>query len=118
MRENRTSGTVRGVPGNRHSYRGDDKTMNIEKDKKPFIPRDKPKSWVIGILSGLCGLLIAGPLMFLGYFLKLKFLRYVGISLFMGCWFTFALMWLLFVLRLLLRKYKKIIDKEWQDQVW
>ncbi len=27
MRENRTSGTVRGVPGNRHSYRGGTKTM-------------------------------------------------------------------------------------------
>ncbi|MDD2272056.1 MAG: hypothetical protein PHP95_02780, partial [Desulfuromonadaceae bacterium] len=34
--------------------------MKIDENMKPFIPRDKPKSWIIGILAGLTGLLIAG----------------------------------------------------------
>ncbi|MDD2274139.1 MAG: hypothetical protein PHP95_05585 [Desulfuromonadaceae bacterium] len=92
--------------------------MKIDENMKPFIPRDKPKSWIIGILAGLTGLLIAGPLLFVGYFFRLQLLQYLGRTLFVVCWLTFALMWLLVIAQSLRGKYKKMSEKEWRDQVW
>jgi len=96
----------------------DKKHMKIDKNKKTFIPRNKPKSWIIGILAGLFGLLVAGPSLFVGYFFRWQLLQYLGKALFVGCWVTFALMWLLFMTRSLRGKYKKMSEKEWQNQVW
>lgn len=92
--------------------------MKIDENMKPFIPRDKPKSWIIGILAGLTGLLIAGTLLFVGYFFRLQLLQYLGRTLFVVSWITFALMWLLFIAQSLRGKYKKMSEKEWRDQVW
>jgi hypothetical protein len=90
----------------------------MDKNKKTFIPRDKPKSWIIAILSGLGGLFIAGPLIFLGYFLEWEFLKYLGMVLFAGFWLDFMLMGLLFMVGSLQGKYKNMSEKDWQDQVW
>ena len=92
--------------------------MKNDNNKKPFIPRDKPKSWIIGILVGLFGLLIAGPSLFVGYYFKWQFLQFFGKTLFVGCWLVFALMWLLFMVKILRGKYKKMSEKDLQDQVW
>ena len=86
--------------------------------KKPFIPRDKPKSWCIGIISGLVGLLVAGPIMFAGAYLNFGFAKFVGMFIFVVCVLVFFLMWLVFMVGLASGKYKLVEDKNWKEQVW
>ncbi len=92
--------------------------MKIDKNKKPFIPRDKPKSWIIAILAGLCGLLIASPLIFMGYFLHWQFMQRFGTFFFIICWVMFALMWCVFMVENFRGKYKSIGEQDWRNQVW
>lgn len=91
--------------------------MSAQK-KQPFIPRDKPKSWVLGVLSGLVGLIVAGPMMFAGGYFDLGLVKGIGITMFVICWLTFATSWLVFVVRMLKGKYRDIQDREWCDQLW
>jgi hypothetical protein len=86
--------------------------------KKPFIPRNKPKSWVIGVLAGLSGLLFAAPVLVVGSYFGFHFLYYIGKFLFLTCWFIFALMWVLGFVQLIRGKYRNIGEKDWEDQVW
>jgi hypothetical protein len=83
-----------------------------------FVPRNKPKSWVLGILSGLIGLLAASPIMFIGAYFEFKFIKSFGMGLFFICWFTFAFSWLIFVIGLLGGKYRNIQEQEWGKQLW
>ena len=65
MRENRTSGTVRGVPGDRHSYRDPDcsntlKDLDLQQSKAPpdsrrgdFAFAQKVGSWWVQLFQGL-----------------------------------------------------------------
>ena len=86
--------------------------------KKPFIPRDKPKSWVIGVLAGLSGLLIAGPILLVASYFRWRLLYYLGAFIFVICWLTFAVMWFVGLAQRLGEKYRQISEKDWRDQVW
>lgn len=86
--------------------------------KRPFVPRNKPKSWCIGIISGMVGLLIAGPIMFAGEYLNVGLVKPFGIFIFVGCILTFFLMWLVFMIGLASGKYGVVEDKDWKEQVW
>lgn len=91
--------------------------MSHDKIKKPFIPRDKPKSWVIAILGSLIGL-GGGLIGFVGAGMKVVPLYYFGVSIFVVCWvITFPTM-LFFVIRNFSGCYKKLEEKNWKEQVW
>jgi hypothetical protein len=92
--------------------------MSEEKIKKPFIPRNKPKSWVIFNLAGLCALLIVAPMMFASVYLKWKFLQFIGMALFICCWATGVAMWFVFFFGMITGKYKAIEERDWHDQLW
>jgi len=83
-----------------------------------FIPRDKPKSWCLGIISAFVGLLIAGPIMFAGAYFKIGEVKVIGTYIFVFCVAFFFLMWLIFIVRLASGKYKIIEDRDWKDQIW
>jgi tellurite resistance protein TehA-like permease len=85
---------------------------------KPFIPRDKPKSWVVFNSAGLSGLFVAAPLIVTGSALSLPWLSAVGYILFVSCALVGFLMWFVFVGGMLRGKYKSISEKSWRDQVW
>jgi len=53
--------------------------VNQNNSTKPFLPRDKPKSWIVFIICGLAGLLIAGPLMFSGIMFEIEALEFLGV---------------------------------------
>ena len=88
------------------------------KEMKSLIPSDKPKSWVLGILSGLVCLLIAGPILIAGMHYEITTIRIIGQLLFVCCWLLFAVAWLVFLLGLANGKYITIEKKEWKDQLW
>ena len=87
-------------------------------NKKPFIPRDKPKSLVIFILSGLSGILITGPIMFIAMYLEIGILKSIGTILFYICWLIAALTFLVFVAGMLTDKYRNIQEQDWNKQLW
>ncbi|MHB1015642.1 MAG: hypothetical protein ACYC2W_10245 [Desulfurivibrionaceae bacterium] len=84
---------------------------------RPFIPRDKPKFWVVGILAGLAGLgfgLLAIGAVWFGFPL-MKSLFIVG---FFACWATCAVSWFGFVLGMFVGRYRGLEEKPWREQVW
>lgn len=92
--------------------------MIKEKIKKPFIPRDKPKSWIIFICGVLIGLLVAGPLAILGSALNFWLLKIIGSVLFFACWAIAAIMFFVGIISRISGNWKKLEDRNWKDQVW
>ena len=89
----------------------------LEKSKKPFIPKDKPKSWVIGILAGLIGMAV-GLVAFLFSWLELRLLVYVCAFIFLCCWVVGAINIILFNFKLFTGKYRDLKSEDWENQVW
>jgi hypothetical protein len=85
---------------------------------KPFIPRDKPKSWVLFICAGLIGLLAFGPVIGLGIYLETNWLRRMGVAGFFVCWCVMAVSGVISVVGGLSGRYRNLEPKDWKDQVW
>jgi uncharacterized membrane protein HdeD (DUF308 family) len=83
----------------------------------PFIPRDKPKSWVLTVLSGLLGLAI-GLLAFAADWAELNVLSALLKALFVLCWIAGAVSWCGFALGMLSGKYKAMQARSWKEQIW
>ena len=92
--------------------------MNQNPSKKPFLPRDKPKSWIVFIICGLAGVLIAGPLAIAGILADIQAIKSIGTMLFWCCWIVAAAMWFVYISRSILGHYKSIEDRDWRQQVW
>lgn len=92
--------------------------MNAPKANKPFIPRDKPKSWIVFICTGLIAVLVAGPIAISGSILEIKSLKMTGVFLFMFCWVTMFVMFVVGMISRIMGKWKNIQEREWKDQVW
>lgn len=84
---------------------------------KPFIPRDKPKSWVIGICTGLIGLAV-GLIGLAFAWLGIRSIQAIATALFIVCWGSFAAAWLVFVFRLISGCYSNLQSKPWGEQIW
>ena len=85
--------------------------------KQAFLPRDKPRSWVVGVCAGLIGMAI-GLLGFFSAWLGIKPVQAIAVFLFVICWLTSAVSWLFFLLRLISGQYRNLEPKEWQQQIW
>jgi len=86
-------------------------------NSRPFIPRKAPRSFVVAVLAGLCGL-GAGGILFLGYYLGSELLVNGGRVLFFLCWLVMMPMMVVFLFKTFLGKYKDIVEKPWNEQVW
>jgi len=83
----------------------------------PFIPKNKPKFWIMGIIAGLAGLgfgLLAFVATLFGFPLLMGFFT-VG---FFACWAMFVVSWFGFVLGMLGGRYHGLTEKPWHEQVW
>jgi len=87
-------------------------------NKIRLIPKDKPKSWVIMLLSCLKGLFVAIPVMLIGYYLKYETLLGVGMFIYAACWLIFAAMWIVYIIGSAKGKYYNVEERDWFDQVW
>jgi hypothetical protein len=92
--------------------------MQTPKSKRPFIPRDKPKSWVIGILAGLCGFFIASPIVLVGHFLAIEILKSFGTILFFTFIIIMMVMLMIFFVDMVSGHHRNIKNRDWKDQVW
>lgn len=84
---------------------------------RPFIPNDKPRSWVIAVCSGLCGLAV-GLVAFVAAFAKLQLLKSLALIAFVSCWVVLALSGLSFLVGLLSGRYRRVEARPWSEQVW
>lgn len=89
-----------------------------ESNSKPFIPRNKPKSWVVFILACLMSLLVGGPLAILGAWLAVSTIKAIGIALLAGSLAIGIISWLVFMAGTVSGKYKNIQEATWKEQVW
>jgi len=86
-------------------------------ESKPFIPRNKPRSWVIFICACLLGL--GFGLLGLAFALfGLKSVAFLPIALFVVSWFIGGIFWLVFISGLISGRYINIQHKQWSEQVW
>ena len=88
------------------------------KENKPFIPKDKPKSFVTGILSSLLGLFVAAPILITGKYYDNNVIENLGYFMFISFWVLFAASCLVFIIGLSNGKYKNLEEKEWNEQQW
>ena len=86
--------------------------------EKSFIPKDKPKSWVLFILGCLSGLLVAAPIAISGVTLKVQVIKTIGISLFIGFLVFGAIMYFVYIISLAKGRYKDIESRDWKEQIW
>ena len=85
---------------------------------EPFIPRDKPKSWIIAICAGLLALLGFGPLLFISAYFEVRWLLTLASIGFSACVLAVFAMWAIFIPRLLAGHYRRIEQRSWADQLW
>jgi hypothetical protein len=83
---------------------------------QPFIPRDKPKSFVIFVSAGLVALLVCGPIAFLGAYFEFEPLRYLGFIGAFSCAAAMFVSWPVFMFGLLTGKYRELPQREWTER--
>ena len=84
---------------------------------RSFIPKDKPKSWVIFVLAALAGLgfgLCAFAAASQGW-LTAKAIFIAGFAI---CWATGAVAGATCGIGMLTGRYSDMQEKPWRDQVW
>jgi CHASE2 domain-containing sensor protein len=86
-------------------------------DSRPFIPRNKPRFWVIGVLAGLAGLGF-GVLAFCAAWLGVSILKACFMAAFIACWAIFVVAWFGCLSGFISGRYRGLSDKPWRDQVW
>ncbi len=92
--------------------------MNQDNTKKPFIPKDKPKSWVMLIMAILVALLIAAPILVVSAIFDVAFLYAIGRLIFVGAWAIGAVMVCIFLFGVITGKYGDVREAPWSEQVW
>ena len=85
--------------------------------RRPFLPENKPRSWVIGVSAGLLGLFF-GLLAFAAAWFELQTLKSLLLVLFAACWVVFAASWLVFAAKLASGRYASVQSRPWREQVW
>lgn len=85
---------------------------------QPFIPRDKPKSWVLFVCAGLSALLVFAPIIGLGILVEAHWVRLLGIVGFVMCWYVMAVAGVIAAVGSFSGRYRDLSTKDWKDQIW
>ena len=83
-----------------------------------FIPRSSPKSWIVSVSAALVALLVCGPVMFLGAWLQVPVLYYLGSRVAIACIALTFLLWPFYMFRLLAGKYRNLSPRDKKEQLW
>lgn len=84
---------------------------------EPFIPNDKPRSWVVSVCAGLIGLAV-GLIAFIATWLDLPALKSIAFTAFVLSWAALAVFGLVFLVRLFSGRYGNVESRPWKEQVW
>ena len=85
--------------------------------KKTFIPRDKPKSWVVFVLSALLGLAF-GLCAFAAALNGWLIAKAIFTTGFAACWVVAALAGVTCGIGMATGRYASLQEKPWRDQLW
>ncbi len=85
--------------------------------RKPFIPKNLPKSLVISYLSLLIGLGF-GVIGFISGFLDLIVIKNICAITFICSVIVFLVSYIFHTERTVRGKYSNIESKDWKDQIW
>jgi hypothetical protein len=85
--------------------------------KQPFIPRDKPKFFVVAILFGLVGLAV-GLLAFVAGSLGLVAVENLLRPAFFICWCVMAFCMVGFLAKQWGGRYHGLQERPWKEQQW
>jgi hypothetical protein len=86
-------------------------------NKRTFIPRDKPRFWVVCVLAWLSGIAV-GLIGFVATLYELPWLALPMMVLFVCCWLVGAVSWLGYIVGLLSGRYRNLITRPWSEQTW
>ena len=86
-------------------------------EKRPFIPNDKPRFWVLFVLAGLSGMAV-GLVGFGAAWFELRWLALPMMFLFVCCWLVAAISWFGYVFGFLTGRYRNLSSRPWAEQVW
>ena len=86
-------------------------------ERKPFIPRDQPKFWVLFIVSCLCAL-GAGLLVIAAASLGLHTVSRLVTVLLMFFSVAAAIFWLGFSVNTIRGRYLNLRERPWTEQQW
>jgi len=84
---------------------------------RPFISRNAPRSFVVAVLGGLCGL-GAGGITFFGRYLGSALLFEGGRVTFFLCAVVALPMIAVFLVKTWSGQYEHIAEKPWNEQMW
>jgi len=87
------------------------------KNGEPFFPKDKPRSWVIGVSTGLLTVPL-GVIAFLAGYLKWTVLFYLLRFLFVCCALVTAVMVAIFQVNSFSGRYNDFQSSSWKDRPW
>jgi hypothetical protein len=79
-----------------------------------FIPRDRPKSWVLMVSTDLLGLLVFAPFALLVD----RWLHWIGLAGCIVCWGISAAMWFVYRVGSGSGRYVSLQPRPWKEQVW
>jgi len=84
---------------------------------RPFIPRDRPKSWVVFVLACLTGLFFGVVAVFAAW-RGLSIVENLSRILFFASWLAGAASWLYWRVGTSSGQYQNLPERSWREQVW
>ena len=84
---------------------------------RSFIPRDKPRFWVLFVLACLSGMGF-GLISFAAAWAELSWLAITMIILFCICWLVAAVSFLGYIFGIVSGRYRNLRSRAWAEQVW
>jgi hypothetical protein len=89
----------------------------MQSKRKPFFPDDKPRSWIIGLSTGMMAFLFAGA----AFFAKMMALDFLAdLARFFSLLFGFVMLPMMVIcnFKSLSGQYKNLRPSEWKDRPW
>jgi hypothetical protein len=86
-------------------------------EARPFIPRDKPRFWVLFVLACLSGIGV-GLIAFAAAWFDFRWLALPMIFVFFVCWLVAAISFFGVLFGAISGRYRNLTSRPWAEQVW
>ena len=92
--------------------------MKSNEKNESSIPRKAPKSFVVATIACMGGVLFAGPLMLVSFYVGLKAIFLLGQLIFALCCGFGVACGFFFIFGLMTGRYRNIQERSWREQIW
>lgn len=84
---------------------------------RPFIPRDKPRPWIVFVLAVIVELGF-GLVSIVGAWLKIEPLYRLGYASLISAWAVGVVAFITLCIGAASGRYRNLAERDWKDQVW